>query len=252
MVIHADGDLQTDRQSGIIVRVVVPRSMADVARAGLRRAAFSQPPPCEPRGEPIDPPASLSPSARSSRVSPERAPHRSRRWSRRRCLGRPSSAPALESASSVSPRAPPRSTTRGRDRPPRARCARASRARLAASASADAPTPPDALGRVHLAPPFRSLLGQGPRRDDARPRGDRPRQVRRRRGVRTAAGPRGDPRRPGRDVPRRRPAQVDPRGGTQTKRSEAKRIPRRRVYPLLSLLLTFLSGSVLWTPTTGP
>ena len=191
---------------------------------------------------------------------------------------RSASVSALESASSVSP-SRAAAFRRAVGAPPRARCARASRARLAASASADAP----GLPTLSDASTWRLRFDLFSGKDPAATTPDRAVTVRAKFVVDEGyEPPQGrveildDPDGMFLEGGRHRWTLEEVRRRSEAKRSEAKRIPptsasihycpgcndssavsskgpvvhHSRVSP--PLLLTILSGSVLWTPTTGP
>ena len=189
---------------------------------------------------------------------------------------RSASVSALESASSVSP-SRAAAFRRAVGAPPRARRPRASRARLAASASADAP----GLPTLSDASTWRLRFDLFSGKDPAATTPDRAVTVRAKFVVDEGyEPPQGrveildDPDGMFLEGGRHRWTLEEVRRRSEAKRSEAHP-PDVRVYPLLSrmqrffhvsskgpvvhhsrvsppLLLTFLSGSVLWTPTTGP
>ena len=143
--------------------------------------------------------------------------------------------------------------TRGR-RASRARRPRASRARLAASASADAP----GLPTLSDASTWRLRFDLFSGKDPAATTPDRAVTVRAKFVVDEGyEPPQGrveildDPDGMFLEGGRHRWTLEEVRRRSEAKRSEAHP-PDVRVYALLSLLLTLLSGSVLWTPTTGP
>ena len=172
---------------------------------------------------------------------------------------RSASVSALESASSVSP-SRAAAFRRAVGAPPRARRPPASRARLAASASADAPGLPTLSDASTWRLRFDLFSGKDPaattpdravtvRAKFVVDEGYEPPQGR----VEILDDPDGMFLEGGRhrwtleEVRRRSEAKR-----SEAKRSEAKRIPRTSGSIHICLLLTFLSGSVLWTPTTGP
>ena len=139
--------------------------------------------------------------------------------------------------------------------PPRARCARASRARLAASASADAP----GLPTLSDASTWRLRFDLFSGKDPAATTPDRAVTVRAKFVVDEGyEPPQGrveildDPDGMFLEGGRHRWTLEEVRRRSEAKRSEAKRIPPTSGSIHICLLLTFLSGSVLWTPTTGP